>query len=259
MHVGLPAPRAELLVDDGAGRGFVEIDGFSGQLNLLLLLRLFLCRGLGGGGLEGEQVGEGRVLLFLGLLGDSGPEFPFLSNPAGAGFRALMGELRRLGVFLRLLGSAKQLRTLGAKLHQLFHDGVRGRLGRTRGHEWAGLKGRVFPKAPVKPDRKLAGDLDGVQGVAVIARALVRSAVPDDTDLMEKIEDFARNGALELEAAQQVGLRLIRYGQKAGARGGLARQLLAELAQLDKAGGGVFGKVPLGQSAETVELLFVGP
>jgi len=52
--VGLPTAVAQLLVDDGAGRGLVEINGARGLLDLLLLLRLLLRRGLRSRVLQGE-------------------------------------------------------------------------------------------------------------------------------------------------------------------------------------------------------------
>ena len=92
----------------------------------------------------------------------------------------------------------------------------------------------------------------------MIALALVCGTVADGAYLMEEVEHLGRRGAFKLEAAQQVGLRLVSGDQKANAGGGLTRQLLAELAQLDQTGRGVVRKIPLGQGAQAVELAFIG-
>ena len=235
------------------------MDDLGGLLGLLLLLRPLLGRGLLGDGLEGQQIGEGGVLLLLGLLGDVLPEFALFGNPLCTCFCALMGQTRRFGLVPGFLGGTAQAVALGAQTLQLVHDAVRGGLRRRGGNERTGLERRVCSETAVKPDRKLARDLECVQRGAMVAMALVRGPVSNDAHLVEQVQNLGGRGALEFQAAQKVRLRLVGSAEETIARGGLPGQFLAELAELDKAGVGVVRKVPLGQSAQAVKLSFVGP
>ena len=66
-------------------------------------------------------------------------------------------------------------------------------------------------------------------------------------------------GPLEFQAAQEIGLGLVRGGQEPAARHRLSGQLLTELTQLDEAGVGVVREVPLGEGGIAQELRVTGP
>jgi hypothetical protein len=61
-------------------------------LGLLLVLRSLLRGGLRCGTLEGQQVGDGAVLLVLSLLSNLRPDLALFGDAAGARFGAFMRE-----------------------------------------------------------------------------------------------------------------------------------------------------------------------
>lgn len=118
-----PTPRPELVVDDRAGGGLVEVDSLGRLLGLVSLFLPLLRRCLRSGRLEGHQVGKGGVLLRLGLLGDLLPQGPFLRNAPGVLFGGFTDQSRSLRLFLRLLGGPEQAVTFSPQPCQLFQDG----------------------------------------------------------------------------------------------------------------------------------------
>lgn len=74
-------------------------------------------------------------------------------------------------------------------------------MGVFRRLEGAGLELRLAAEAAIEPDRELPGDLQRVEGVAMITEILVGGAVPGDADLVEQVEDLAGRGPLEFQAA----------------------------------------------------------
>jgi hypothetical protein len=109
----------------------------------------------------------------------------------------------------------------------------------------------------MEPDGELAGDLEVGEGVAVFAGQVMGGAVAGSAQLVKEINDILRGCPFDLEAAEQVGLRLFGGGKEAGARGDLLGKLFAPLAQLDQGGAGVVAKVALGQGGELDKLFVV--
>ena len=81
--------------------------------------------------------------------------------------------------------------------------------------------------------------------------------VPDDADLVEKVHRLRRHGPLGLEAAQQVGLRLVCRCEKSNTGRGFLREQFAELSELDEAGVRIVAEITLAERAQPDELRVV--
>ena len=175
--------------------------------------------------------------------------------------RALLSALPRapclLGHCAGTLGGALLFGELSAEAFKLIPQRRRGVLGFRRRHERSRLEPRLIAKAPVKPYRELAGDLEGGQRLGMIAGIGMGRLVSGDADLMEQIHRLRRHGPLGLEPAQEIGLRLIGRGEKSEAGGCLLREKFGELPQLDQGCVGVIPEITLGKRGQANELRVV--
>ena len=102
----------------------------------------------------------------------------------------------------------------------------------------------------MKPQAELPAELERRQRAGVVALQAMVGRVAADADLIEHLPDFFGQHAFTLQAADQLVLAFFGAGVKAGAGRQRLGQELGELAQLEQAGVGVFGKVALGQGAQ---------
>jgi hypothetical protein len=82
---------------------------------------------------------------------------------------------------------------------------------------------------------------------AAIACQAVVGVVAGAPNLVEEVADLARDDALVLQAAQQVGLLLVWRGEQSDVGSDQLGQQLGQLPQLQPAGVGVFREVALRQ------------
>ena len=168
QRVGLPAACAQLGVNQGARGRLVDVEQLGGRLALGDQGERGGSRGLGGDELEGLELVGKRGLGLLGLGGELLPDRAILVLLMGA---LLGAELREGGV---LRGAAGPL-GLGARLVEHALQPVKLDLKQRRGvggvrgrGEGAGRKARVVEGA-VKPDTKLAGELEHRERIGVVA------------------------------------------------------------------------------------------
>lgn len=208
LTVHLPTAIPELLIDNGPGSHFIEIDRLC---RFSRLLGHLLNRGWrrGRGGLQLCQFGgksRARGVRFGSELFPNSPVFLLLS-------RAL---LRRKTRALMLLGFSPCPFSCGLRCGKLFAQprqlGVqrcRRRHGVRRWDEWAGFKSSRLPKGAMKPDAQLPRDFQPGQRFVMRSRKVVCGAVACDPQLVEEIAYFPRSDPIEIKPTEQVGLRLI--------------------------------------------------
>jgi hypothetical protein len=78
--------------------------------------------------------------------------------------------------------------------------------GFRRRNETAGLEVGLFPKTLVEPDRKLTGDLEGRQSLAVIPDIPMGCLISGDADLMKQIHRLGRHGSLNFQPTEKIRL-----------------------------------------------------
>ena len=82
----------------------------------------------------------------------------------------------------------------------------------------------------------------------------MRGAITRDPELVEEVPDLARDDPFKIEAAKQVGLRLVGRSIETGLCGDELRQNLPELSKLDQARVRIVAEVALRQCAQAHQL-----
>ena len=194
LRVGLPARRAELIVDELAGRRLVQRDLGARRLGACKEgLDIRRCRGGAcpdGGelGLQAGIVGGQRGLLRLALLGKGerrGMIFGFSLSLLFRRQSALCFFFCRCaGCFGRRAGggvlSAETLQLVADRTLFLGPSGIGALFG--HGIGWrdkrSGMKLRVGAEGAVEPDRQLAAKAKLKEGLAVVAVEIVGRLIP---------------------------------------------------------------------------------
>jgi hypothetical protein len=98
----------------------------------------------------------------------------------------------------------------------------------------------------MEPDGQRARLVQHRQRRSVLVGEVVNRIVPGDANVVEQVQYLRGQRPTILEAAQSVGLALLRAFHQAEARGDYCRQQLAEHPQLDEAPIRILGEVALG-------------
>ena len=255
--VGFPAGFEQLLVDDDAGEVFRQVEMAAGLLRLMQ----YLLSGLGFGlqlllqGFEaalvfGAQLGErgfmgGGLFLVTARLGIH------LLGEHGVFLGLAFEQRRKLLIAFHLLAGLVQL---CLELFDLALQLAQRRAGVAGHHEGAGLEVAAgLAESLVIPDAEGTGDLEAVEGFAVLGAELVGGLVAFDAQGVEQAADAAVQLDFTTELVEQVGLGGLLVELDASATSQILSQGFAKLAQFDQGGVGIGGEDLLGGAGELQE------